>query len=509
MNVAKQILKGFLLLAGALTPAVVLNLVESNLMPGRRSGPGSTSFYVVKRGPMAIRLKMEGMVKPKNAVKISPDIERSVKIIYKVPGGSRVKRGDVLVRLEIPRIEEDILQAERNIAEGIHAVEDLVAEYEIVKDEKKVNVDKTRIDYQVAVNDKKKYDEYEAPLAHKRVHVSIEEAEIRFARAKKKVERLKAYREKGFATRDEYIDGDLEVKKSRQALEKAKADLDLYLRFTRPMAMAQSVNRVKSAASALEAAKRTRDVKLRGLDLELYQRKKALLESRKRYAKLLEYQKRTVLKSPVDGVAIHGEIVEEYGEVYYWSSGDDTWGEDTIISIPASREVFVGIQVPEERIYLIEKGMKAWVAMDSAGLAGIEGEVSKVAELPSGGDWRMGDKIKVFSVEISIDPGGRFMRPNSNVQVVIEVAQLKEVLFVPAHAVKKEKGKDVCWVLRGTELVRTEVEVGASGEEYKEITAGLAEGDRVFLGLPEVYQPGAEEKAARAGGTEAGWNEGQ
>jgi HlyD family secretion protein len=462
MNALHKTVRGILLLAAALAPAAAVSLVEGTILSEGAQGPGPSSFFVVQRGPMAVRFEMDGTIKSKNAVKILPGIHRRIKIVYKVPEGTRVKKGDLLVRLEIPGIEEEIRKVEIELATHVHQYARQRVEYEIAKDETKVKVDKARIARDEAVQGKKRYEDHEAPLEHKRLTVCVDQARTRLDRAKKNAVRLKAYLEDGFSTRDEVIQGALEVKRAGQALEKARADLDLYLRFTRPMNLARQSNGLRNAESALSAAIKRQEVKRKGMELGLFQKKKSVLRVKKRYDELRGYLEKTVLKAPCDGIAMHGIMRERRGMVVYRSGS-----QGAIISLLASREVIVGVRVPEEKIYLIEKGMKARVRMDSAGLATTEGVVTKVAELPSARDYRRGTRIKEFEVEISIDAGGRFLRPNSNVQVEIEVAELEAVLFVPAHAVKREKGKDYCW---------------------------LGEGDRVFLGTPEAYRIGGAEE---------------
>lgn len=74
------------------------------------------------------------------------------------------------------------------------------------------------------------------------------------------------------------------------------------------------------------------------------------------------------------------------------------------------------------------------------------------------------------------------MRPDmtSNVQIIVD--RRKGVVTVPHKAIKREGARRFVLVLNGSLPEKRFVEVGAKGQAYTEIRAGLKEGDRVVVG---------------------------
>jgi multidrug efflux pump subunit AcrA (membrane-fusion protein) len=73
------------------------------------------------------------------------------------------------------------------------------------------------------------------------------------------------------------------------------------------------------------------------------------------------------------------------------------------------------------------------------------------------------------------------LRPEMTTNVMISLDARKNVLAVPLHAVSRDQGKSVVFMLRGGQPVRQVVKVGWKDPEWIEIIDGLKDGDKVVI----------------------------
>jgi multidrug efflux pump subunit AcrA (membrane-fusion protein) len=92
------------------------------------------------------------------------------------------------------------------------------------------------------------------------------------------------------------------------------------------------------------------------------------------------------------------------------------------------------------------------------------------------------DNVVYYDVVHRIDePLTGRLRPEMTTNVMISLDARKNVLTVPLHAVSREQGKSMVFLLRGGQPVRQTVKVGWKDPESIEIIDGLKEGDKVVI----------------------------
>jgi multidrug efflux pump subunit AcrA (membrane-fusion protein) len=92
------------------------------------------------------------------------------------------------------------------------------------------------------------------------------------------------------------------------------------------------------------------------------------------------------------------------------------------------------------------------------------------------------DNVVYYDVVHRIDePLTGDLRPEMTANVIISLDTRKNVLTVPLHAVSRDQGKYVVFVLHGNQPVRQAVKVGWKDSEWMEIVDGVKEGDKVVI----------------------------
>ena len=96
----------------------------------------------------------------------------------------------------------------------------------------------------------------------------------------------------------------------------------------------------------------------------------------------------------------------------------------------------------------------------------------------------MNPNLKVYSTDVLIEEELPDLKPGASARAEIIVTNLINALTVPLQAVTTVKGKQVCYVQDGDNLVPVPVSVGNFNDQFIEIRSGLKEGIQVALTPP-------------------------
>jgi multidrug efflux pump subunit AcrA (membrane-fusion protein) len=95
------------------------------------------------------------------------------------------------------------------------------------------------------------------------------------------------------------------------------------------------------------------------------------------------------------------------------------------------------------------------------------------------------ENVVNYDVVIGIeDAYAGLLRPEMTTNVSIFLEARRDVLAVPARAVKREQGRNLVYVVSEGEPQQRPVTVGWRDEEWIEIVKGLEEGESVLIEIP-------------------------
>jgi len=153
----------------------------------------------------------------------------------------------------------------------------------------------------------------------------------------------------------------------------------------------------------------------------------------------------------------------------------------TFVTIIDLKRLQVDAYVDEVDIGKIRIGQKTVFAVDAFPAREFEGEV--VAIYPKA---VIQDNVVNYDAVIEITtPYDGLLRPEMTASVTIFLEARKNVLSVPAKAVKREKGKNVVYVMANSRPKVQEIKVGWKDGQWIEVAQGLEEGQLVLLEVPD------------------------
>jgi hypothetical protein len=439
---------------------------------------------------MDVRLLYRAKVEARRSWSLTPGIDRNIRITDLATEGRRVAEGEVVVRYEVPGLDEDVNRVEQKLSRVLAAFRNAEVEFSIERSSVVWEMENDRRVWKEARFELARYVEAKRNLARRRDTVRVEDAGQRRDRARHVLARLPDFLAQGFASDDELVRAQNELRRAEQALERAKGDLALHETYDEPMTLARLRSREKMAHAAFAAKKTFRQARLTGRERSLRYRQDGIRELIKRRKELLAIGANPVILAPTSGIVVYGDGRSRRRRRHRapdLNVGSEVWGQTVIVTLPSLEGVCLTLDVPQDKVYLLTRGMQVRIRADRRSPE-CTGEVVHVAELAKATGRRSNESRRMFEVQIDPNDPEAFL-PNRTVEVEIHVATLRGVLYVPIHAVYRERGRTYCRVRRGGGEVPVEVETGRRGEHFCEIRSGLSVGDLIFLGKPELGEP--------------------
>ena len=410
-------------------------------MTPKRTGPRLT--HTVKRGDMIITVTAEGTMESASNKDIKCRVKGGSTVLWVIEGGTMVKPGDVLVRLDKSTIED-------NINTKQIAYQNAKATY--AQSESAVAV--ARINIQEYLKGL-----YKADVKLKEMHVTIAKANLTVAQ--NTLEHAEKMFRKGFVSQLELQAAKFSIEQAELQLDVMKTDLNVLNKYTKQKTLQDLRGLLKAAEAKLASDKAA-------LNLE-----KSRLDREKRQLK------NCTVKAEVAGMVIFPNAAR-WKQRPDIEEGASVREDQVMLIMPDLSNMQVKVGVVEDKVDLLKVGMKAKVELQSGAIMGTVKTISTVTK-PSG--WWTGNLVKYDTI-IKVD--GKNLNPGMSANSVIEVARHKDVLTVPVAAVMQGKEGYQCWVMQKNKILKRMLDLGDSNEQFIVVKSGLKEGDEIVLN-PRAY----------------------
>ncbi|MDR3623297.1 MAG: efflux RND transporter periplasmic adaptor subunit [Paludisphaera borealis] len=403
------------------------------------------------------------------------------KISYLIPEGTKVKKGDVVVKFDGSEIQKNISQQEIKHKQATARIETTQQEMEIQRNKGESDIIAAEVELTLARLDLEKYKKGDYPAEIKKSLGEMELKKKDVAAEAAKLEQYQSLMKKGFKTKEDVrIQGSMLAAKeldysSSELFLSVKKDYEYTRKTTEFSSKADQAQKkveqqaatakaqVSKAASEYEAAKSTAGIEKQQLDAYLTQKEK------------------TVIKAEQEGIVA-------YSNERYWDpssqvrEGATVYSRQKIFSLPDMTRMQVKVQIHESLIKKIKKGQKAEVSVDAFPSVVFVGTVKSVSQLADSSDsWRSGG-IKQYTTIVTIDDiFTHELKPGMTAEARIRVGELSNILVVPVQAIAEHKGDFFAFVEDPGGIHRRKVKIGENNEKLVEVLEGLQEGDTVAL----------------------------
>lgn len=428
-----------------------------------------------------------GSVEAPMSVKIAPKITGRISFL-EVHEGDRVRKGQVLARIDASEIEAEVQRQMAAVAEARYRL----AQAQMNENPTDVGITSS-IRQQAAALSSARADlaqveeNYQSEVAAAQASLSDAQAKLASAKssvasaqanldnAKTRCNRIIGLYEQGFIAAQDVDDAKAAVAVQESALAAAQAQVDsaiaqrevasqrLSIAKTKGKADIESARaRVKQAQASLDHAQANTSQKsayrqsIAALKASVAAAEAGLSSAKAKRAD-------TVLKSPLDGV-VTGRHADP---------GAIASPTQPILSVQFINSVWISISVPEDVCAKLHIGQPAKISFDALPN---EEYTASVAQINPSAD----PQSRQFTVRVAMENKGGRLKPGMFAHVSLETERVKSATAVPHEAIQNGKdGKYVVTVGPDKKARHVPVAVGAVDDNYSAILTGLTPGDKV------------------------------
>lgn len=453
------------------------------------------STVKAERGPLRVEVTLKGLVEAETGTEmvIRPEAWTSPLTVLKaVTHGAEVKKGDVLLELNLEKIDQAIRDLKIDRELGRLSLKQAEEELPLIERFLPLDLAAAEREKKQTDEDLAKFLEIDRPQAEKMANFQLKSSSYYLEYAKEELRQLqKMYRSKDLTEDTEEMilkRQRHQVESSEFSLKSAEIQRDATLKVTLPRQEQQAREGALRQALALEKARIA-------LPLALSQKKLALAKMKiegertaEKLANLMKDREAMTVRAPIDGIVFYGKAI------------NGTWGgatpmmpklqeggtllpSEVFMTVVAARPVFVRATVDEKDLHTLTTGLAGKAVTAGFPDMKIPAKLEKISRVPQGpGSFEARVALGLDKVE-----GGMAIYPGMACSASFVPFKKDDALTVPATAVFAEQDDDSYYVYlpakEGKPVKRT-VKVGKMAGGKTEIVEGLKEGDEILTAKP-------------------------
>ena len=411
------------------------------LIPGASRSPdiGPVRTHTITRGDLIVTVTEQGTLESSDNTEIKCKVRGDSTVIWVIEGGTEVKPGDELVRL-------DTL-----------AIEDAISERTKFAHLTRSGAERARADVATAELAIPEYLEgrYRSRLMTLEKDLAIIESNLRTALNMLGHAAMMA--ERGYVSELEVEERTFAVRQAELNVGVKTTEIHVLKEYTKAIEL-ETLNGNLNAARARLAAEEER--------LKMDTARRDLAKEEFGYC---------VIKAERSGVVIYPSAAA-WKNAPEIEEGATVHKDQVLLLLPDLSKMQVKVGIHESIIDRIKPGLAARITLPDKTL---DGQVSSVAVVTRPAGWWTGNVVKYDTI-IQL-PSAEGLRPGMSAEVEVTMERHEDVLMVPVTAVVETAEGDLCWVKTVEGVQRRQLTLGDTDDAFIVVRAGLAEGDQVVL----------------------------
>ena len=456
------------------------------------SNTGGLIIEEVGRMSFDVSVQLVGHLEAARSTTVCSEVKGdSAKIIYLIENGTRVKSGDVLVRLDPTQFEDEVIECSSAVEASKANVKALQQAFEWEKNQAARELSAAEYELKVSKMELEKVEKGEGPLELAQLETEMRKAEEDYSRKSRYLADLQELENQGFSSPAEVEQAKSKIREAKEAYTIAERKLKAFKDYLLPAKIEMAKAKVGQATSDLEQTRKLTAIRTAKASAELgraeqeFKMAEASLEIAKQ--QLLK----TTIKAPIPGLAVIRDLYIK-GEKRRLQVGDTVWRNQPLLYLPDISEMVVNAEVREVDLHKLEKDLPATVFVDAFPETQFKGVVDSIGVLA---ETRTAVKSpeKYFHVTVAIEDHDGRLRPGMTAKADILSDKAEDSLVVPLNAIFVKEGHRCCYVVVKNGYELREVSLGIQTEDFAEIREGLTEGEKICL----IEPPGSQIRTRR------------
>ncbi len=446
----------------------------------------SGELYKVVKGSFDITVPTSGELAAEKRVNIHNHLESGATIIELVAEGARVQVGDVLLRLNDEEIRDNIRNSELSVTDASNVLQSARSSLSISEKKRDSELAVKQLAVDLATLALMAWQEGELVGTRLSHALAIQTAEKNYQRLLKKYESSLRLYEKKFLSKDELDQDEIALLNAEATLKKAKLGSTIYENYNLLIEKQQKESGLQQAKDELERATARLELELKSSKANVDAKENKLQSHQENLKKQREQLDMCVVLSPASGMVVYATSVGRRREDSEpLNVGQTLHRNQLLLTIPDTSNMIARVKVNEALSGLVSAGQPATVVCDALPERLFHGEVLSVGVLAEGGGWRDPNR-RDYTVEIKLsETENAPLKPSMRCSADVYVKTIREVLFVPIHAVHRDGSVVWVWLQKEGGFTQQVVEMGSFSNSYAAINSGLDVGSVVLLREPE------------------------
>ncbi|MBS0187871.1 MAG: HlyD family efflux transporter periplasmic adaptor subunit [Planctomycetes bacterium] len=456
----------------------------------------------ITRASFDITTLATGELEAKKQVEIRSRVEQQAVIQEIIPEGTRVKEGDVLIRLNADRIQtaidEQLLQIETAKSELVAAENG----YNIQVNENANNLRNAELKVTLAKLSLQQWLEGEVKTKREANRLALSQSKLELDRLAEKVIRSQKLQEQGFLSKDELERDELEYIKNQSAWIKAQLDDRVYEDFQFPKDQKQKQGDLEQANSELVKVKMNAEIDLASKAAQRNNKRTQLTIRENSLNKLRQQLDASTIKAPSGGLVVYATSMRRN----MWGGNDgplqigrQVYPNELLIVLPDTSEMVASVQVHESLAGDVKPGMAAAIKVDAANGSVFRGTVDSIGVLAESGGWRDPDR-REYTVKIKIEGEEdiSLLKPSMRCEARLTMGRIENAVALPVQGVFTDGPVRFVYAKKAGRYERIPIKLGKRSDTFAEVLAGVEPGRTVLLRDPAPAEvlAGAWDKAS-------------
>ena len=447
----------------------------------------------VKKGPLKIEVSLKGVFEAQKAAEVivRPKVWTKFQVLKAVEHGSRVKRGDLLVQLDMEKIDQSI--ADMRTQRRLSALAMKQAEHSLRTLEAMTPLELAAVarGKRIANEDFAEFFKTGLPTIKKLSDFSYKVSKQTLEYYEEELRQLeKMYKADDLTEETEEII----LKRSRDRVERARflfglAKLQHEKEKKYDMPRQEEGVKVSAKRQNLTAdqAKAVLPIALQKQRLAMEKMKVERERSDKKFERLLADRAMMTIKAPADGIVYYGQCVDGKwtggGGKDKFKRGASIGANQVFMTIVKPRPLRIVAQVPEKDLHHVNAGLKGTARPTGYPDMKLDVIVAEVASIPTSGTNYQS------RITVAENKKAEQLMPGMTCGVKFVVYLKKDALTVPLKAVADDPLDDekhyVHVVDKKGKTKKQAVKLGKRADKRVEILKGLKPGDKILAEPPK------------------------
>jgi len=470
---------------GSVAILCVITAIIWALIGGTHKTDGNTPLFSVARGPLTISVSESGTVMSREQVVVKNEVEGMTTILWLVPEGTEVQKGDLLAELDSSKLIDSKARQQLAVLSAEAAYVKARENLEVTKSQSNSDIAKAELTYKFAELDLLKYQDGEYPQEVQQAQSQITLADEVLQRAQDKKKWSSRLHEEKYISLMEYQADELAFNRAQIELELAEGKLKLLQEYTHNRKIEQLRSDIEQAKMALDRTKLKASSDITQAQADLVARESEFERQKDLLQKMNTQIEKCKLVAPVAGKVVYATT----GQSPWRGRGPLDEGREVreledLFFLPTATAMKVEVKIHESSLTKLRKGQPALITADAIPGKTYNGWVERISFVADTSMSFLNPDLKVYNTEVYIDGDASDLRPGMSSRAEIIVAQYEDATYVPVSAVVRIADQPTVYVKEGSKISPRPVEIGLDNNRMIVIEKGLKPGQQVLLAPP-------------------------